>query len=234
MTVSSRVRQHLDNYTTLRLDGDKFVCVDPEFSLLTTDRCLVYSFGISDDWSFDFDMESFGCTVYAFDPTTNDTAGYQNGTIYFNKYGIGGWDGTDSGMKIHTLDTVVAQLGHTGRTVHYLKLDVEESEWDVFKQQVERGHESTLFRSVEQLGVELHFTRHLPVTYYHEFYRRAYRSLLRLQEMGFYLFAHEPNPASQAMEVPGFAGLVPSAMEVAWLKSRCVEQAETERRPAKG
>ncbi len=32
-------------------------------------RCLVYSFGVSDDWSFEDTMGNLGCRVRAFDPT---------------------------------------------------------------------------------------------------------------------------------------------------------------------
>ena len=217
-------RQYLDDLTSLRMDGHKYVCADAEFSLLSASDCLVYSFGISDDWSFDYDMESFGCTVHAFDPTTSDTAGHQNGSIYFHRHGVGGWDGDSDGMSVQTLDTVSRRLGHAARTVHYLKLDVEGSEWPVFEQQARAGRESTLFRSVQQLGAELHFTGHLPVTFHREFYRRAYRALLGLQELGFYPFSYEPNWSSQRLDIPGFRYKLPSAMEVAWIKSRCVTE----------
>ncbi|XP_043239807.1 uncharacterized protein LOC122390692 isoform X1 [Amphibalanus amphitrite] len=215
---------HLDNLKSLRLDGHKYMCADAEFTLLSSTSCLVYSFGISEDWSFDFDMESFGCTVHAFDPTTNDTAGYQNGSIFFHKHGIGGWDGQVDGMAVRSLDSIAQRLGHAARTVHYLKLDVEGSEWAVFEQQVRNAEQSTLFRNVEQLGAELHFTWHLPVTFHREFYRRVYRALLGLQAMGFYPFAHEWNWSSQLMDVPGFEHKLPSAMEVAWVKSRCAPE----------
>jgi hypothetical protein len=31
-------------------------------------NCLIYSFSIGGDWSFDEQMERYGCQVYAFDP----------------------------------------------------------------------------------------------------------------------------------------------------------------------
>ena len=33
--------------------------------------CVVYSFGLGADWSFDRDAESHGCRVHGFDPTNN-------------------------------------------------------------------------------------------------------------------------------------------------------------------
>lgn len=51
-------------------DGDKFVCMDKMYDdMKTPDKCLVYSFGIADDWSFEDTMAGMGCRVRAFDPT---------------------------------------------------------------------------------------------------------------------------------------------------------------------
>lgn len=41
------------------IDGQKAVCLDPGVAP-EPGACLVYSFGISDDWSFDQVMESYG------------------------------------------------------------------------------------------------------------------------------------------------------------------------------
>ena len=41
-----------------QVDGDKFLCFD---KILTRDSpCLIYSFGISNDWTFEDLMDSFG------------------------------------------------------------------------------------------------------------------------------------------------------------------------------
>lgn len=44
------------------MDGQKAVCMDPEVRP-TSGHCLVYSFGISHEWSFDEAMEKLGCEV---------------------------------------------------------------------------------------------------------------------------------------------------------------------------
>ena len=40
-----------------QVDGDKFICLDP---LLVKDSCLVYSFGVADDWTFEDQMDDLG------------------------------------------------------------------------------------------------------------------------------------------------------------------------------
>jgi len=225
-STQSRYRGRILNRTFE--DGHKYACVDREFSLATADACLVYSFGISVDWSFDWDMEAFGCTVFAFDPSINTTTGSQNGTIMFLQYGIAGRDVSDvaHGWQLRTLDTFVERLKHTEHTIHYLKLDTEGAEWEVLRQQTDRGRDSVLWKNVQQMGVELHFGEHRPVRQHVPFYREVYQSFLRLQQMGFYLFSYEPNFSQVAdMPVPGISGDLTDAMEVVWVKTGCVRDA---------
>ena len=40
-----------------QVDGDKFLCLDP---LLVKESCLVYSFGVADDWTFEDQMDDLG------------------------------------------------------------------------------------------------------------------------------------------------------------------------------
>ena len=223
LSLSPQMRSGSLPYT----DGHKYVCVDAEFSLHTSAACLVYSFGISIDWSFDWDLEAFGCSVLAFDPTISaDPADARGGSLLFGQYGVGGQDGVvaGTGEQLRTLETLVRQLGHQERVIHYLKMDVEDAEWSVFRQQAELGGRSVLARNVQQLGVELHFMDHQPAERHTEFYRQTYGSLLALQQMGFYLFWSEPNPLQEAeWRVPGLEGNITYAMEVVWLKTRCAD-----------
>ncbi|KAK3788434.1 hypothetical protein RRG08_049808 [Elysia crispata] len=57
-------------------DGGWELCEDPLYSPRTTTTsstnttsCLVYSYGINNDFSFDDDMAKYGCEVHSFDPT---------------------------------------------------------------------------------------------------------------------------------------------------------------------
>ena len=40
-----------------QIDGDKFVCLD---QLLKKDNCIVYSFGVNNDWTFEDRMDAIG------------------------------------------------------------------------------------------------------------------------------------------------------------------------------
>ena len=55
-----------DNEINLKYPG-KFVCLDR--LLEDKEDCLVYSFGIQQDWSWEDQMDMLGCSVQAFDPT---------------------------------------------------------------------------------------------------------------------------------------------------------------------
>ena len=51
------------------LDGNKYVCLDQFYEDVLTGNCLIYSFGIAGDWTFEEAMADIGCIIRAFDPT---------------------------------------------------------------------------------------------------------------------------------------------------------------------
>ena len=42
------------------LDGQKFVCMDKLYKAIQNDSCLVYSFGLADDWDFEVTLAHLG------------------------------------------------------------------------------------------------------------------------------------------------------------------------------
>ena len=69
-------------------DGHKYVCMDDEFMEdLRTGKCLVYSFGLSRDWTFEENLAALGCQIYAFDPTV-EAPDNLDPHIHFKKIGI--------------------------------------------------------------------------------------------------------------------------------------------------
>ena len=46
-----------------QMDGVKKICMDQLYDDVKTNSCLVYSFGLSTDWSFEEVMALLGCQV---------------------------------------------------------------------------------------------------------------------------------------------------------------------------
>ena len=42
------------------LDGQKILCMDKLYKAIQNDSCLVYSFGLSDDWAFEVTLAQLG------------------------------------------------------------------------------------------------------------------------------------------------------------------------------
>lgn len=45
------------------IDGSKYICMDKLYLDIKNQECLVYSFGLSDDWTFEEVMADLGCKV---------------------------------------------------------------------------------------------------------------------------------------------------------------------------
>ena len=83
------------------LDGQKAVCIDPSVAPQPK-NCIVYSFGINNEWSFDEDMEIYGCEVFAFDPSGMKHHNYSQ-HIHFYSWGLGYQDEQQDGWEIRSL-----------------------------------------------------------------------------------------------------------------------------------
>ncbi|XP_037076055.1 methyltransferase-like protein 24 [Pollicipes pollicipes] len=157
-----------------KIDGDKFICLDPEYAPSPGD-CLVYSVGISYEWSFDRDVSDYGCEVHAFDPSMDPWA--PNVTSFgarFYRIGLAGRSRVDHrGWRVMTLTDLRALLGHQRRQIDYLKVDIEGAEWDWLSGDMES------LRAVRQMGMEVHMN--VTATEL----RRYYRALRELRRVGF-------------------------------------------------
>ncbi len=131
---------------------------------LLSDRSVCYSGGVGDDISFDLELiDTYGCPVYAFDPTPAAQEAAALGTkderFRFLPYGLwsedaelrfsapkadsGNWSATeDRGVETVTaacrsLTSLMSELGHD--RIDLLKLDIEGAEYEVLDHVLSRN-----------------------------------------------------------------------------------------------
>ena len=172
---------------TSMIDGQKAICLDPAARPPTNGKCLVYSFGISNDWTFDELMEQYGCQVHSFDPSINKPSHNHSKNIQFHDWGLDDRDYVDShGWKMRSLSSIYQELQHTGRILDYLKMDVEFAEWRALPQIIQSG----MLSKVRQLHVEIHLKRDDSM----ETLRSHAVTLKSIEDTGMMRFDSEGNP----------------------------------------
>jgi FkbM family methyltransferase len=150
-------------------------------------RSVVYSFGVGQDISWDLAMiRRFGVHVHAFDPTPKSIEWIKSQSLpeqlHFHEYGIAAHDGTaqfalpradyvsyamsdgqNSGAAdvvvapVRRLETLMEMLGHSGRRIDVLKMDIEGAEIEVISSLASTGVQ------IDQFLVEFHHTVGRPV-----------------------------------------------------------------------
>eukprot|EP00092_Neocalanus_flemingeri_P049176 GFUD01056427.1.p1 GENE.GFUD01056427.1~~GFUD01056427.1.p1 ORF type:complete len:347 (+),score=85.51 GFUD01056427.1:57-1097(+) len=129
-----------------QVDGDKFVCMD---NMMSDKPCLIYSFGISNDWTFEDFMDFRGCEIHAHDPTV-DFPAKRGKNIKFSKLGLS----TETSSDMDTLANILKKNGHSDSVIEYLKIDVEGAELTGLPDWLKTG----ALDNVNQLAMELHLT----------------------------------------------------------------------------
>lgn len=191
------------------LDGQKAVCLDSR-AAPRAGKCLVYSFGIHNEWSFDDAMEQYGCEVFAFDPSMSRKDHDRSPKIHFYRQGLGNRDYIDQAhWKISSLSSIYRyQLGHEGRVIDYLKIDIERAEWDVLPQILQSG----MLSKIRQLAVEFHWPGNDTL----DKYRSLFAILKSLEDAGMIRFDSKTNPwfTDQIPILNNYTG--PVGFEIAW------------------
>ena len=195
------------------IDGQKAVCMDPDVKPKSTD-CLVYSFGINNEWSFDKLFESFGCQVFAFDPSMAMNDSDYSPNIHFFKMGLSHEDSDPApgGWKMRTLNSIYKLLEpkHGDRVIDYLKIDVEGSEW----KSVEQMLRTNIFDKVKQLGMEIHFN-----TRTKDEFQKGIRILKSLEDYGMVRYSSRVNVYMNAtIDFLGRADYL--GYEIAWFNKK--------------
>ncbi|KAK2717615.1 hypothetical protein QYM36_006403 [Artemia franciscana] len=141
-------------YSKRFYDGNKTLCLDSDVMPDQNGKCLIYSFGVNDDWSFEEAMQVYGCKVLAFDPSIGKKPFKYSDNIYFYDFGLGKIDDLHhpDGWKLRTLGTLVDKFGHTNDIIDVLKIDIEGAEYDALLEMLESG----VLMNVKQIVMEVH------------------------------------------------------------------------------
>ncbi|XP_050730118.1 uncharacterized protein LOC127005363 isoform X2 [Eriocheir sinensis] len=186
-------------------DGDKKVCSDPAVAP-TWSSCLVYSFGLGHDFSFDAAMALMGCEVFVFDDDDlhDMYPSHPFPRIHFGHVRLGSrvlYQVVEDKVKNSTyaylyrpLDNLMYVLGHAAATIDLLKVDIEGAEWEVFQESI---FKTNILERTKQLAIEIHMIDFLKPNITLEETETAlhkYISFFKgLRSRGFQLAHHEPN-----------------------------------------
>jgi hypothetical protein len=142
-------------------DGGWEQCDDPRF-VPDRSNCLVYSYGINFDFSYDDDMARYGCEVHAFDPSMRTQSHLRGTKVHFHNTGVAGSDKvlTNAGSNrnenwnLYTIGTQRKLLNHSPlqRRVDIVKMDVEGYELESLMAALDDGS----LDDVQQLNFETH------------------------------------------------------------------------------
>jgi hypothetical protein len=144
-------------------DGPKFVCaVDylRESYKNQSGDCLVYSVGSNNNIMFEKAVKShIGCEIHTFDPTLqNPFVGGAYAT--FHPWGVGKEGQQVQLPKLNvtfitqSVESIVKQLGHSGRKIDIFKIDCEGCEFEAMPPVFEAIAKGTL--QIDQLLIEIH------------------------------------------------------------------------------
>jgi hypothetical protein len=179
------------------LDGQKAICLDNQVKPIgavsgVSRRCLVYSFGINNEWSFDEAMELYGCEVFAFDPSMNVSNHNRTKNIHFYQMALDNEDKEGWLTFINTPTRTLTSIYEMLKPVHedniiidYLKIDIESTEWRVLPHILRSG----MINKVRQLSVEIHMDYDKSATIYH----KQASILQSIEEHGMIRFDSKPN-----------------------------------------
>ncbi|XP_061179776.1 uncharacterized protein LOC133188392 [Saccostrea echinata] len=162
-------------------DGGWDVCHDRMMQY--KNPCLVYSFGVFTDLSFDDEVSAtYNCKVYAFDPTTPFGTHQHAPKVWFYRLGIGTKYSKFSHGYVAPLQKIRSDLHHQSSSISILKADVEGAEWSSVPHMIDTNQ----LHDVSQLFLEFHGWGDSP---------NQLILLKKLHDAGFRIFWYHINPA---------------------------------------
>ncbi|XP_033728370.1 methyltransferase-like protein 24 [Pecten maximus] len=165
-------------------DGGWDVCVEPQY--LPSKGCLVYSFGINNDFSFDDEIaDSHNCEVHSFDPSMKVKSHIRRKSrTFFHDTGLSDVSRTNpvgTEWRMLTFKDIRTDLNHSERMPDVVKMDIEVWEWNVLPEMFATG------QFPRQLIIEFHLWSQRYTTQKDMWIRRL--SVLRLiHDAGYRIF----------------------------------------------
>jgi hypothetical protein len=168
-------------------DGHKWVCNPHRLAELSD--CVIYSLGSNGNFEFERALLQIApnCEIHVFDPGNYGTRIARQSNIHYHQIGLQPSYDTDpiltnstfqqpSSGTFQTLQQMITDLGHTGRTISIFKIDIEGGEWTTFRDWL------TANVLLQQILVEVHNTP--PIV--NDFF-------VALHQAGYAMFHKEPN-----------------------------------------
>ncbi|KAI8772243.1 uncharacterized protein LOC106067101 [Biomphalaria glabrata] len=191
-------------------DGGWEICDDPD--VRPREPCIIYSFGISNDFSFDDDAaKMYGCHVYSFDPSmTKEKDQFdRSSNVHFYKIGIDGKTYVNSQQwKLFAHRDIRKMLGHANSTIAVIKMDVESSEWGAIPEMFESGE----LANTRQLLMEFHI-----VSSSRDYLLPRLKAIQAIEKSGLRIFYTHKNHAC-GTTVAGFPLMRTMCYEVHYLR----------------
>jgi hypothetical protein len=162
--LEERIMHHEKGARQTSGDGGKWVC-DVELMPRGHQNCLVYSFGSHGIYSFELGMAAAReCEIHTFDPFKLGETPRGHG-ISAHPWGLAATDYVTSPMPqwggerktMRSLPSIYRELGHTGRTIDVLKVDIDGIEFGILDNETFWDDLRRSNIQISQLLLEVHF-----------------------------------------------------------------------------
>ncbi|XP_078492066.1 putative methyltransferase-like protein 24 [Ciona intestinalis] len=211
-------------------DGAYDLCKEPRFWERANDpnyKCLMYSFGVGNDFTFDDEVANRGCEVHSFDPTTDLPDGHvRDSGVVFHKLGISSEniDKDAHGWKMRNFKTLIKELGHNGRYMDYLKIDTDAPQGGFEDTLMQELLDTGLYKCVRQYAQEIHLLGPISNPDKLKRCRNIYRQLTTLNEHGWRLYNNTDNVRATRIiqknpnfqQIQNKAGMVSKGGAILW------------------